>query len=182
MIVGAVGAVLFALDQAKKQDIAPGPYGNGLQHDRQWACLNREEWKKTSAAKFLRQQSAGDCDAAQFSREETAQFEKWRVTMQASELLERIKSNNAPIVVDTRSEIEFRRGHIPGAINAPVRKILLNRASLPRDKRREMVITCEHGQRATMAKFLLGLYGYRNTALLEGYLEDWKKAGLPLES
>jgi rhodanese-related sulfurtransferase len=32
-----------------------------------------------------------------------------------------------------------------------------------------------------LAKGLLALYGYRNTALLEGYLEGWKKAGLPLE-
>lgn len=102
--------------------------------------------------------------------------------MQASELLQRIKSNTAPVVVDTRSEMEFKGGHIPGAINAPVRKILLNRAQLPQDKRREMVITCMHGQRAKTAKFLLGLYGYRNTDLLEGFLEDWKEAGLPLET
>ena len=102
--------------------------------------------------------------------------------MQASELLKRIDSNNAPLVVDARSEFEFGRGHIPGAINAPVRKILLNRARLPEDRKREMVITCEHGQRAVVAKLLLGLYGYGNTTLLEGYLEGWKKAGLPLES
>ena len=101
--------------------------------------------------------------------------------MQASELRQRIESNSAPVIVDQRSEIEFRKGHIPGAINAPVRKILLNRAQLPQDKNREMVITCMHGQRATVAKFLLGLYGYRNTALLEGFLEDWKAAGLPIE-
>ena len=102
--------------------------------------------------------------------------------MQATELLQRIKSNSAPLVVDTRSELEFKRGHIPGAINAPVRKILLHRAHLPKDRNRELVITCEHGQRAKTAKFLLGLYGYRNTDLLEGYLQDWKKAGLPLET
>ncbi len=102
--------------------------------------------------------------------------------MQASELLERINSKTAPVVVDTRSEFEFRRGHIPGAINAPVRKILLNRASLPQDKAREMVVHCEHGQRAALARFFLGLYGYKNTAPLEGDLEDWKKAGLPLKT
>ena len=102
--------------------------------------------------------------------------------MQPSELLKRMKANNAPVVVDTRSEFEFGRGHIPGAINAPVRKILLNRATLPQDKTREMVVHCEHGQRAWLARFLMGLYGYRNTAPLEGDLEDWKKAGLPVES
>jgi rhodanese-related sulfurtransferase len=101
--------------------------------------------------------------------------------MEASDLLRRIQSNDAPVVVDTRSEFEFGRGHIPGAINAPVRKILLNRATLPQDKKREMVVHCEHGQRAALARFFMRLYGYRNTAPLEGDLKDWKKAGLPLE-
>jgi hydroxyacylglutathione hydrolase len=101
--------------------------------------------------------------------------------MQAQELLRRIESNSAPVVIDPRSEIEFGSGHIPGAINAPVRKILLHRAHLPQDRGREMVIACEHGQRAKVAKVLLALYGYRNTALLEGFLLGWKKAGLPLE-
>jgi rhodanese-related sulfurtransferase len=102
--------------------------------------------------------------------------------MKADELLSRIQSNTAPVVVDTRSEFEFGRGHIPGAINAPVRKILLNRADLPQDTTREMVVHCEHGQRAWLARFFMGLYGYRNTAPLDGDLEEWKKAGLPLES
>jgi rhodanese-related sulfurtransferase len=101
--------------------------------------------------------------------------------MQANELLKRIESKSAPLIVDPRSEIEFKKGHIPGAINAPVRKILLNRAQLPQDKNREMVIACMHGQRAVIAKWLLGLYGYRDMALLEGYIEGWMKAGLPLE-
>jgi hydroxyacylglutathione hydrolase len=101
--------------------------------------------------------------------------------MLASELLQRIRSNSAPLIIDPRSEIEFKGGHIPGAVNAPVRKILLNRANLPQDRNREMVIGCMHGQRAKMAKWLLGLYGYRNMALLEGWLEGWIKAGLPVE-
>ena len=101
--------------------------------------------------------------------------------MLASELLQRIRSNSAPLIIDPRSEIEFQGGHIPGAVNAPVRKILLNRANLPQDRNREMVIGCMHGQRAKVAKWLLGLYGYRNMALLEGWLEGWIKAGLPLE-
>jgi hydroxyacylglutathione hydrolase len=103
------------------------------------------------------------------------------MTMQSNELLQRIQARNAPVVVDARSEIEFSHGHIPGAINAPVRKILLHRARLPKDRSSELVITCEHGQRARTAKFLLGLYGYRNTHLLDGFLQEWKRAGLPIE-
>jgi hydroxyacylglutathione hydrolase len=101
--------------------------------------------------------------------------------MQAIELLRRIQSNSAPVVVDTRSEFEFGRGHVPGAINAPVRKILLNRAHLPQDKKRDMVVLCEHGQRAMLARFVLSLYGYRNTDLLDGHMKGWKEAGLPLQ-
>ena len=103
------------------------------------------------------------------------------MSVTAKELLARIESKRAPVIVDPRSEIEFARGHIPGAINAPVRKILLNRARIPQDRGCEMVIACMHGQRAVIAKWLLGLYGYRNTALLEGYLEGWMEAGLPVE-
>ncbi len=101
--------------------------------------------------------------------------------MQASELLRRIQSNSAPVVVDARSPMEFRRGHIPGALNAPVLKILFKTAHLPEDKNIEMVIACMHGQRAWMAKKLLALRGYRNMAVLEGYLEEWLRAGLPWE-
>ena len=101
--------------------------------------------------------------------------------MKASELLKRIESKSAPLIVDPRSEIEFKKGHLPGAVNAPVRKILLNRAQLPKDKNVEMVMACMHGQRAVAAKWLLGLYGYRNMELLEGYIEGWMKAGLPVE-
>jgi rhodanese-related sulfurtransferase len=103
------------------------------------------------------------------------------ITMQASELLQRIKKDSAPQVIDARSGLEFKRGHIPGAIHAPVLKILLKRARLPQNKNSELVITCEHGPRALMAKCLLATYGYRSATLLEGHMLGWRKAGLPLE-
>ena len=101
--------------------------------------------------------------------------------MKAKELLKRIESKHAPVIIDVRTGFEFKRGHVPGAINAPPRKILLKTARLPEDQSAELVIYCEHGQRAKIAKKLLVLRGYRNTSLLEGYLMGWKKAGLPLE-
>jgi rhodanese-related sulfurtransferase len=101
--------------------------------------------------------------------------------MKADELLRRIESRTAPVIVDPRSELEFKRGHIPGAISAPVRKILFNRAPLPQDRNCEMVVACMHGQRAMISKWLLGLHGYRNMAFLDGWIEGWIKAGLPVE-
>jgi hydroxyacylglutathione hydrolase len=83
-------------------------------------------------------------------------------------------------VVDVRTGIEFKAGHIPGAINAPIWKIVLRLAKLPADKQSEMVVLCELGPRAVMAKNLLGLLGYRNLALLAGHMAAWRRSGLPL--
>jgi rhodanese-related sulfurtransferase len=101
--------------------------------------------------------------------------------MKAKQLLKRIESKKAPVIIDARTGIEFKRGHVPGAINAPPRKILLKTAKLPRDKESEIVVYCEHGQRAWIANKLLVARGYSKTAFLDGHLKDWKTAGLPLE-
>ena len=100
--------------------------------------------------------------------------------MKANELLKRIESKSAPVIIDARTGIEFKRGHIPGAINVPPRKLLLKTAPLPKDKDSEIVTYCMHGQRGWMAQKLLVARGYHRTSTLEGHLEGWKKAGLPL--
>lgn len=101
--------------------------------------------------------------------------------MQPQELAQRIKSAKAPIVLDVRSGHEFNSGHIPGAILAPAWKILLRLAKLPADKGAELVVTCEQGPRAQLAKGLLNTLGYRNVVLLAGHMARWRQAGLPLQ-
>jgi rhodanese-related sulfurtransferase len=100
--------------------------------------------------------------------------------MKASELLRRIQSNTAPVVVDVRFRSEFDAGHVPGAINTPFWAPEV--AKLPKDPSTELVIYCGHGQRAWIARQLLALRGYRNACLLEGHAKGWKEAELPLES
>ena len=107
--------------------------------------------------------------------------ERRKGTIKANDLLKRIESKNAPVIIDPRSEMEFKKGHIPGAINAPVRKLLVNSVQLPSDKNCEIVSACMHGQRAWIAKKLLGLRGYTNMVFLDGWIQDWIKDGLPLE-
>ena len=97
--------------------------------------------------------------------------------MQAKELAKRLKAKNPPTTVDVRSKFEFRGGHIPGAIHAPMWKILCRQTKLPADKNAELVLTCEHGPRAQMAHGLLGMLGYRNVVLLEGHMSGWRRAG-----
>jgi hydroxyacylglutathione hydrolase len=101
--------------------------------------------------------------------------------MQAKELLQRLTTKAALVVLEVRSGIEFNSGHIPGAIHAPNLKILLKMAKLPEDKSSPLVIACEHGPRAQMAQGLLSLYGYKNTTLLDGHMSGWRRAGLKIE-
>jgi rhodanese-related sulfurtransferase len=101
--------------------------------------------------------------------------------MQATELMAKIASGTAPTVVDVRTGFEFKRGHIPGACHAPTWKILLRLVKLQQDRERELVLLCELGPRAKIAKGLVALLGYRNTRLLEGHMAAWRRLGLPLE-
>jgi hydroxyacylglutathione hydrolase len=101
--------------------------------------------------------------------------------MQPQELAERMACGNAPAVIDVRTGIEFRDGHIPGALHAPIWKILLCLAKLPSNKEAEMVVLCELGPRAMMAKTLLGVIGFRNVSLLSGHMAGWRRSGLSME-
>jgi hydroxyacylglutathione hydrolase len=102
--------------------------------------------------------------------------------MQSQELLRRIKINKSPVILDVRTGFEFHNGHIAGAIHAPAWKILFRLAKVPSDKKTELVVTCEHGPRAELAKSLLGLIGYRNVTLLDGHMSAWRRSGNPFEN
>jgi len=101
--------------------------------------------------------------------------------MQPQELATRIELKNPPTVVDVRTIFEFRKGHIPCVIHAPTWKILLGMVRFPADKNAELVVTCELGPRALIAKGLLKVFGYRNVVLLVGQMVGWRKGGFPLE-
>ena len=99
--------------------------------------------------------------------------------MRAEELVQRIESKDAPLVVDVRTSMEFKHDHVPGAVSAPLGKILVNKTHLPKEP---MVVTCHGGERAWIARKVLARRGYREMEPLEGHMRHWKKAGLPMET
>ncbi len=101
--------------------------------------------------------------------------------MKPENLAKQLKTKNPPPVIDVRTGFEYRSGHIPGALNLPVSTLLFNRGKLPQDRQRLLVITCEHGPRAVLAKGMLGLLGFKNCDLLDGHMQVYRKKGLPLE-
>ena len=97
------------------------------------------------------------------------------------ELAEELAQGRPLTVLDVRTGFEFKKGHIPGAIHAPTWKLVLRLAELPADKERELIVHCELGPRAVMAKWLLALSGYRNLTLLAGHMAAWRRLALPME-
>lgn len=101
--------------------------------------------------------------------------------MTAQELARKLGKKDAPCVVDVRSGFEYRSGHIPGALHAPALTVFFARKRLPADRTALLVLTCEHGPRAELARLLLRLAGFHNLELLDGHMAQWRREGRKME-
>jgi rhodanese-related sulfurtransferase len=97
----------------------------------------------------------------------------------AQEVLERAKKGLV-VVLDVRPPEEYAAGHLPGAVNVPIKQLEARLASLPR--RKEIVAYCR-GPYCLMsfeAVQKLRKRGFRARRLVDGFPE-WRAAGLPVE-
>ena len=102
--------------------------------------------------------------------------------MQQNELLTKIKLGTAPIIVDVRSQFEYKAGHISRAIHIPFWIALITDQLDGYEKNTQLVLYCEHGPRAVIAKLALSWRDFKNINYLAGHMAAWKKAGLPVEA
>ncbi len=101
--------------------------------------------------------------------------------MQQNELLEQINKGQPPVIVDVRSQYEYQFGHVPGAIHVPFWTAFTTDKLDSYEKKGTIVIYCEHGPRAGIAKLALRMSGFEDIDYLAGHMTAWKKAGLPLD-
>ena len=88
------------------------------------------------------------------------------------------------VFVDARSAAHFRRGHIPGAINVPINRIVMHLKDLPTDKETPLItycgsITCPNAYQ--LMNVLLG-HGYQNVRFFPRGLRGWLSLGYPFET
>jgi ArsR family transcriptional regulator len=95
------------------------------------------------------------------------------------ELSRRVK-DGLVTVLDVRPEGEFAAGHLPRALNIPLRELKARLSEIPRN--REIVAYCRgpYCVFAFEAVALLRQRGFAARRLEDGYPE-WKAAGLPVE-
>ncbi|MES9850631.1 MAG: rhodanese-like domain-containing protein [Candidatus Thiodiazotropha sp. L084R] len=107
-------------------------------------------------------------------------------TISASELFAMQNQGNKTELLDVRTGVEYRSGHIPGAklltLDEFSDEILIEQLGDPKQRDHAATyITCQSGFRAQQAVEKLYEYGYKNLVLVEGGTEGWEKAGMPMK-
>lgn len=101
-----------------------------------------------------------------------------------TDLLSQINSGLPPAIVDVRSRGEFEASHVPGAVHIPFYALLGGEEDLPvtTSVDEPLVVYCEHGPRAGIARAQLWFVTDRPIRFLEGHMTAWKEEGLPTEA
>jgi len=94
-------------------------------------------------------------------------------------LLAQMQNGEDPVILDVRSAREYQQGHVPGAVNLPYQQIGQRLAELEQVKDREVIVYCEVGRRARIARSTLQQAGFTNVRHLAGDMAGWRRAGLP---
>jgi len=85
------------------------------------------------------------------------------------------------VVVDSRSEKDFKAGHIVDAVHLGNEKVSKNDfSSLEKHKDNPIIVVCSAGMSATKVASQLAKAGFTRVSLLKGGMNAWLSAGLPV--
>ena len=96
------------------------------------------------------------------------------------DIKKRIDAGEIMILVDTREDSEWARGHIPNAIH--LGKGIIERdieETIP-DKNAPLVLYCGGGFRSALAADNLQKMGYKNVVSMDGGWRGWTEANFPV--
>jgi rhodanese-related sulfurtransferase len=96
------------------------------------------------------------------------------------DIKKRLDAGEKMIIVDTREDNEWARGHIPNAIH--LGKGIIERdveKTIP-DKNAPLVLYCGGGFRSALAADNLQKMGYKNVISMDGGWRGWTEAGFPV--
>ncbi len=78
-------------------------------------------------------------------------------------------------LLDVREDSEFKRGHIPGALHVPVKRLPSRVGALKRD--RAYAVICESGSRSRGATDFLLDQGFEGAVSVRGGTSAWARSG-----
>ena len=96
---------------------------------------------------------------------------------QATQLINREDAQ----VVDVREPGEYANGHLPESRNIPLARLEERAGELDKYKDTPLLVVCQSGARSATACKQLGKLGFSRVHNLEGGIDAWRTAGLPLK-
>ena len=84
-------------------------------------------------------------------------------------------------LVDVRTPAEFESVHIPGSTNLPLDLLERHKEELATCLTEPVVLICRSGARAEQARLALARVGVLDTAVLDGGMLQWERAGGAVE-
>jgi rhodanese-related sulfurtransferase len=100
-------------------------------------------------------------------------------SLTAAEAVTLINRNNA-VVLDVRDDTEFANGHIADAIHIPVADLESRLNELKKYKTKPVLVNCQRGARSAKACEILRKAEFTQVHNLQGGLDAWQQAKLPL--
>lgn len=89
------------------------------------------------------------------------------------EFEEAINTNETAVIIDVRTDMEFRMGHIPNAIQIDLFSPQLQAKIAALDKEKKYLVYCRSGARSAQACSMMGHMGFSDLSNLYGGLFDW---------
>jgi len=97
------------------------------------------------------------------------------------EVKQRQDNGETLILIDTREESEWVRGHLPGSVHLGKGIIERDIERMFPDPEQELILYCGGGFRSALAAEALQKMGYKRPLSMDGGIRSWAEAGLPLE-
>ena len=91
----------------------------------------------------------------------------------------RLLNHENAIMIDMRSDKDYRDGHIVNAVHVPDGKGDIP-ATLNKHRKRPVIVYCQRGQQSTAICNRLSKQGFESVYNLQGGVLAWQKAELPL--
>ena len=95
------------------------------------------------------------------------------------DIKKKLDAGEPMIVIDTREDNEWARGHIPNAVHLGKGVIERDIEKAIPDKDTTLVLYCGGGYRSALAADNLQKMGYRNVISMDGGWRGWTEAGFP---
>ena len=94
---------------------------------------------------------------------------------------DKLRAGANTVVLDVRTEKEFKGGHIPGAVNLDFNAPDFEKKAATLDKSKTYLVHCAGGVRSAKACTIMDKIAFTNVINLEPGFKEWEKSGKPVE-